>query len=469
MKNKHTLLVITLMVSMFYFAQTNSEFNSINSAKSKVSRLIKLGKIHHPKNQFRANKQVLDSMIYLESDDSLNQLHSKEKYIYSYDSLKRKTSEIEYEWDKYNNAWKAGDKEELFYANNNYLVLSKDYKWDDSLNTWANCDYKKEYTYDSNGNLTIEASYYLENNLWANAEKKEYTYDQNNNMLINFNLLGDSANWDTTATRIYSYDLNNNLTEQIWSYINITGDSLELREKEEYTYDSVNNKTEFILSLYNGGSWQQYNNTTYNYNSNNKLIEKIEYYSIDSLWANSQKTASNYDSFNNLSEEVVYSWDEDSSQWINAYKIGLTYNNNYSFTDLVLPFATDDFSDEDGFKYFNHLLDEINIFIYDSANNESLYQKYMLHYTLFNALDIFNQEESSVKIFPNPTSDYLNFSLQSNSNSNNFELYDINGRKVMASTIRSGEQLNMSHLTEGIYLYNINIDGNRQSGEIVKR
>ena len=115
------------------------------------------------------------------------------------------------------------------------------------------------------------------------------------------------------------------------------------------------------------------------------------------------------------------------------------------------------------------MLDEINIFIYDSANNESLYQKYMLHYTLFNALDIFNQEESIVKIFPNPTSDYLNFSLQGNSNSNNFELYDINGRKVMASTIRSGEQLNMSHLTEGIYLYNVNIDVNRQSGEIVKR
>tara|TARA_B110001450_G_C17644868_1_gene490783 strand:+ start:776 stop:1054 length:279 start_codon:yes stop_codon:yes gene_type:complete len=82
------------------------------------------------------------------------------------------------------------------------------------------------------GILTIEASYYLENNLWANAEKKEYSYDQNNNMLINFNFLGDSANWDTTATRIYSYDLNNNLTEQIWSYINITGDSLELREKK---------------------------------------------------------------------------------------------------------------------------------------------------------------------------------------------------------------------------------------------
>ena len=172
MKNKHTLLVITLMVSMFYFAQTNSEFNSINSAKSKVSRLIKLGKIHHPKNQFRANKQVLDSMIYLESDDSLNQLHSKEKYIYSYDSLKRKTSEIEYEWDKYNNAWKVGDKEELFYANNNYLVLSKDYEWDDSLNTWANCDYKKEYTYDSNGNSNYRSKLLLRKQFMGKCREK---------------------------------------------------------------------------------------------------------------------------------------------------------------------------------------------------------------------------------------------------------------------------------------------------------
>ena len=187
------------------------------------------------------------------------------------------------------------------------------------------------------------------------------------------------------------------------------------------------------------------------------------------MWSNSQKTVFNYDSFNNLSEEIVYGWLEDSSQWVNAYKIGLVYNNNYSFNDLIIPFAPDDFEDEDGFKYFNHMLNEINTFIYDSANNASLYAKYELHYTLANVLDILNKEELSIQIFPNPTSDYLNFSFQSNSNRNSFELYDIKGRKVMTTTIHSGEQLNMSNLTNGIYLYNINIDGNSQSGKIVKR
>jgi len=77
-------------------------------------------------------------------------------------------------------------------------------------------------------------------------------------------------------------------------------------------------------------------------------------------------------------------------------------------------------------------------------------------------------KNEKVSIFPNPVSKYLNFSFTGNSNSATFELFDTQGRKLVTKKINNNEQLNLDDLNSGLYLYNIHVDGNMQSGKLIK-
>jgi N-acetylneuraminic acid mutarotase len=60
----------------------------------------------------------------------------------------------------------------------------------------------------------------------------------------------------------------------------------------------------------------------------------------------------------------------------------------------------------------------------------------------------------SVDIFPNPVTDKLNVSLNSNDLSE-IILYDITSRKLLQQTFTNAVTLNISHLSKGIYIYEV--------------
>jgi hypothetical protein len=448
-----------LMLSIFYSAQTSStNLTKRITEKIGLSDLINFDNIHYPKNQSRANKQVLDSLLVYNLDENTNQLSltPNGKTILSYDSTGKTSVSISF-YDE--DGESGGEKEEFFYDSNN-LILVQDYDWDDSLNVWVTIG-KEENIYDSAGNLHIVTEFDFINNAWENEGKTVFTYDSNNNIFEEFYLSFYNLSWDSNTVKKYYYDSNNNLSEMIWLEHN--GIEYTPKEKQQFTYDSNYNKLEEIIYMYDN-MWENFEKKTNTYDTHNRRIQQIEYEGQDSTWEFREKTITTFDSIGKITEEIVQEWDADSTQWFNRVKFQFSYNENFSFNDLVLPNGFND----DETNWFNYRLDQLQAFLYDSLNNEILFANYEFYYSQRNILDLLDLEELSFQIFPNPTSDYLNFSFQSNSNRNTFELYDLKGRKVMTSTIRSGEQLNMSSLTNGIYLYNINIDGKRQSGKIIK-
>jgi hypothetical protein len=72
------------------------------------------------------------------------------------------------------------------------------------------------------------------------------------------------------------------------------------------------------------------------------------------------------------------------------------------------------------------------------------------------------------KVYPNPASDQITFSWNSNYNRLNLKIFQVTGACVMDREISSGENIPIKNLQNGIYLYKLS-NGNQvvKSGKLI--
>ncbi|MBT7621993.1 MAG: hypothetical protein HN593_06105, partial [Lentimicrobiaceae bacterium] len=108
-------------------------------------------------------------------------------------------------------------------------------------------DWKKEYTYDSNGNLTlwIYSIWNADLNDWEVYHKFEYTYDSNGNQTLDIESFWntDLNDWEFYQKFEYTYDSNGNQTLDIESFWNADLNDWVFYYRSEYTYDANGNQT----------------------------------------------------------------------------------------------------------------------------------------------------------------------------------------------------------------------------------
>jgi hypothetical protein len=73
-----------------------------------------------------------------------------------------------------------------------------------------------------------------------------------------------------------------------------------------------------------------------------------------------------------------------------------------------------------------------------------------------------------VNVSPNPFSDYITINKPNSYDRISFELFDIQGRKIMTKEVGNNENINMEGLIKGLYFYKLNIDGKKQNGKLIK-
>jgi hypothetical protein len=410
----------------------------------------------------------LDSMItrFTEEDDTTGQLFLDFKRRYIYDSLYRTVTNIYSGWDDSLNTWENEEKEEMLYDANSMLIQTSYFEWDTDLETWADTDYKNEFTYDSEGKLIQDISYSYEDSVWFNAEKKEYSYDANNNNIQELNFYGSNIGWDSSYKKVMNYDLNNNEIESVSSQYN---NDWVNTNKQEHDYNSNNNVIEYRNFEWNldDSSWSiSHQKISYSYDQNNNLNEEINYYlNEDSTFENNSKTEYVFDANNNLNEEIYYVWEEDDSIWIGTDKTVLNYNTSYSFEDLILPFT-----DNQSLSYFSNMLNTFEAYSFDeNSNSWYLNEQLSLHYNEQNTTNLKNLRSETIEVYPNPTSNWVNFSFEIDPKNSLFELFDVNGRRVLAKTISSKNPVDLTLLNEGIYIYNLHLNGEIKSGKLIKK
>ncbi|MBP6532470.1 MAG: T9SS type A sorting domain-containing protein [Bacteroidia bacterium] len=85
-------------------------------------------------------------------------------------------------------------------------------------------------------------------------------------------------------------------------------------------------------------------------------------------------------------------------------------------------------------------------------------------------LNIDEEKVSVVRVFPNPATEKVFFVCDASLIGNNFNLFDINSRKIISSELISNDlfELNVEKLISGIYFFNIvNDEGEIHSGKLI--
>ncbi len=75
----------------------------------------------------------------------------------------------------------------------------------------------------------------------------------------------------------------------------------------------------------------------------------------------------------------------------------------------------------------------------------------ILYQSVLQVLGISELEKDNVKIYPNPTTDFIYVKLNSKSKIEGAEIYDLSGKLVFKTKLDS-EQLDLRQLQQGVYM-----------------
>lgn len=387
------------------------------------------------------SKGNMTQFIYYRFDETTNQITVTGKYVYTYDANGNVTQEIGYDWDRISNQFVMDMKYSYTYDDGGNLILEiRSYIYENQMET----KYKTEYKYDNTSKLIQIVSFYSNENTgdWSNRNVEDYTYDSQGNKKL------------VVVTEYQGF----------WDGV----DQYIKYNKEEYTYDSKGNNT---LVLYanlrgstNGVAYYSYSKDEYTYDAQGHVTQSL--YSekeVNSQWVVDSKEVNVFDDNGNNTQNFYYSnWNAQTSQWEDIYKEEYTYDNRYTKNDLILP--SDWFDDE-----ITHMITEIKEFGWDSSTNGwvSDYQTSLV-YSPVNVTSVNQVDAPFVNVYPNPFSKSVSFSIPDSYSQISFELFDLQGRKLLSKAIGNNEKLSLFGLNSGMYLYNLNMDGKIQKGKLTK-
>ncbi|MBO9690658.1 T9SS type A sorting domain-containing protein [Chryseobacterium sp.] len=99
---------------------------------------------------------------------------------------------------------------------------------------------------------------------------------------------------------------------------------------------------------------------------------------------------------------------------------------------------------------FSHSVGEIYV-IPDDPDQAGSGTMGMLYQSVLQVLGVSEIEKDHVKIYPNPTTDFVYVKLSSKSKIDGVEIYDLNGRLILVTRLES-DKLDLRTLNQGVYI-----------------
>lgn len=169
-----------------------------------------------------------------------------------------------------------------------------------------------------------------------------------------------------------------------------------------------------------------------------------------------------YDVNGNQITETACKLNLETNQMENNYKYDYSYDLAYGIDDLLLP--------ESDYFGWTVIHKPIYYTYFEYVENEWVAdEKETFYYSPVGASSISELSEQNFRIYPNPVSDVINFHFTSDIQMTTFELYNAQGSKLISKQVNNNESLSLDGLSSGIYFYQIEIDGVRQNGKLLKK
>ena len=371
----------------------------------------------------------------------------------------------------YNDSWVVGETYEFTYNSDNLLstvILNEEDSDDKYLST---------YTYDDNGNISAFLRFSwndTENDWYADAWYRElYTYNTNGNLTQAISSEKVNGNWSSlykveTTYNDYGYDTR---TEYEYNSNTSSWDNLIIAER---TYDAQGFVTMLTISERDdvNSEWGTMYGVINSTDSENHILS-YSAYDGDPEDSNSSIGEKGIFTFENGNISTVeYQVQNESENWYTNTKEEYNYDTNYSISEILMPSTSNDcFKQEKEINSeFNNKILSFISYEEDESGNLSATEKLTYNYTdLSNPLGIDDVENIEVKLYPNPAYNKVSFSFDAANNKASIQIFDMLGKVVLEKQISNEQPLNIESLNSGIYLYNIVVDGQTQSGKLYKK
>ncbi|WP_433816202.1 T9SS type A sorting domain-containing protein [Flavobacterium johnsoniae] len=111
-----------------------------------------------------------------------------------------------------------------------------------------------------------------------------------------------------------------------------------------------------------------------------------------------------------------------------------------------------------------------NVLSFVSFNDYLYYAKDNKFWKYANNLNIpLVENKSSLVLYPNPSSDFINIKTENDTRLENFQIFDLNGRLVRTSALDLNNKIDISNLNQGSYILKAKVNGALISKKIVKK
>lgn len=376
---------------------------------------------HKEEYQYNSNGQETVQIVYF-INDTTNALENSSKSEKIYDAKSRLIRYISYDGFKQN--WIFVSKFEYAYDNSDHVTSFSEFQWNPLNSVW-------EPTYKSI--LTYDAKYFVIQVIDSIYDVSKKKWNLNYKTEIMNNPMGQAT------TVIYS-NWNQNFKQ--WEYAG----------RDEFIYNLNGRQISFISYIWDEATsdWVYFAKFLENYNAANKLVQDSSYSWDGNQWVGFLNSTYTFDTNGNMISSTTLEWDENTKQWKFLVKDECTYDNTYSFQDILLP-------ERVGLNqelYFNHKLDKQLYFIKNAGNfvNDETYTYY---YSKINLTDVESQNLPIYQIYPNPARDY--FKIDGNlSKALELQILSMDGTIFYSKIINSELQVNTDLFPSGLYFYKIN-------------
>lgn len=430
--------------------------------------------------------------LYINKIKPTQQLESRSNFKMRLDSS--------YIWKRINSFFLLDEKIEFVYKEDNLKEIDLFYSIDETRSYWEPKAFAILY-FNSAGLLTKQTYDFWTGDFNSINDhlpllKREFTYDENNNLILyEYQGRADILNGIVSTEIIREYDQSGNLIKNIWNRWNSIEEKLTIYKEFDYSYNSDNLLEEEIrYQNHTEGGWEKTDSIIYQYDDFQNLILRSAFTQIFQLsldpwtrdsfiyntknqvikeikqsrfniplddWRDISNTEHFYDNFGNLVSSATFDSTQVAlgSNLTNEYFY--THNNNILSEDVLLP-------RQNVWDINSSILERSKVnpilvyeeFVGGGIDPQVLFSKAEYFYsdleTSTTGIELDNA--LTLTLSPNPSSDFISIDIDNNNNIMDVSIIDTQGRLIVQTRVLPNQELDISHLGQGIYFCKVGVD-----------
>lgn len=369
------------------------------------------------------NMRVLDSVTRYQWDETASGWMNYFKGYFIYNQYGQIVEWYNREWVSTSGAWEPYDRETHEYDEEGNLAVFTDHNLSEQGDGWYS-SWKREYAYED-GRLIGYAESQKDNEgesfypVWL----VEYLYDDQDRVSGTREYIY-TFSWKETWRSEYVYDDNGNLlTYTVYDESETDPDGWVYRFKDEYEYNQDGHLT---------------------------LFEEYDWDESEEIWLNADREEYHPSASGNIDRYIDFNWDDSEEMWVRSWKRENTYDENYGYEQLVLPW----FYHDDIPNFFNNLMTEYNTFDYEGGEWIEGYRG-NYHFSGSGTTGLTMEKPGNFSFYPNPAGSTVTLMLDDRRMEYRLEVFDLTGKNLLSRQVRSHQPVDVSQLSEGIYLMRV--------------